>query len=283
MTGAAALPAVPRLRPWRYLRLDRQICASPAWRYPAGFPGRRVPLALSEAALGSEASDYLWYHPLRCYSRLTTTIPGTWSKPEEGILSGESDDSTSVPGPSNSFWRRKSRATREVAGSDGSPQKKDTTYMELRECDDSATWDAMVTGHPFGHPLQAFGWGEVKAASGWRVNRLALYDGDTFRAGAQVLTRGFSGIPFTMTYVPRGPVADPTDAPALKALAEALRRHGQSRRSIFCKVDPAWPDGQDQAIAAAGFIPSSQSVQVTDTYTIDLTQTEAEILAAMRG
>jgi lipid II:glycine glycyltransferase (peptidoglycan interpeptide bridge formation enzyme) len=155
--------------------------------------------------------------------------------------------------------------------------------MELRECDDSATWDALVTGHPFGHPLQAFGWGEVKAAAGWRVNRLALYDGGTFRAGAQVLTRGFSGIPFTMTYVPRGPVADPTDAPALKALAEGLLRHGQRRRSIFCKVDPAWLAGQDQAIASAGFFRSSQSVQVTDTYTIDLTQTEAEILAAMRG
>jgi peptidoglycan pentaglycine glycine transferase (the first glycine) len=156
--------------------------------------------------------------------------------------------------------------------------------MELRECDDQATWDALVNGHPFGHPLQAYGWGEVKAAAGgWSVDRLALYDGDTFRAGAQVLTRGFPGLPFTMTYVPRGPVADPTDVEALRALALALRRHGSRRRSIFCKVDPAWPAGQNQAVTAAGFIPSSQSVQVTDTYTIDLSRSEQEILAEMRG
>lgn len=155
--------------------------------------------------------------------------------------------------------------------------------MELRECGDAATWDSLVAGHPFGHPLQCFGWGNVKAASGWRVDRLAVYDGDTFRAGAQVLTRAFPGLPFTMTYVPRGPIALPTDAEALQVLAAALRRHGQRRHSIFCKVDPAWPAGQNHALSTIGFLPSTQAVQVTDTYTIDLTQTEAEILAGMRG
>lgn len=155
--------------------------------------------------------------------------------------------------------------------------------MELREVTDAATWDFAVARHRFGHPLQCWGWGEVKRASGWRAHRLALYDGSDFRAGAQILTRTFPGIPFTMTYVPRGPVITPDDSQALDTLASGLRRHARGQRGIFCKVDPAWPAGTSHALASVGFRASQESVQVTDTYTIDLSQAADAILANMRS
>jgi peptidoglycan pentaglycine glycine transferase (the first glycine) len=155
--------------------------------------------------------------------------------------------------------------------------------MQLREVRDAAEWDALVAGHPFGHPLQCWGWGEVKRATGWGADRFALFDGDTFRAGVQVLTRPLPGMPLAMTYAPRGPLAAPDDAEALAALAQALRQHGQRRHSIFCKLDPAWEAGTAHALAAAGLRPSTESIQVTDTYTIDLRQSDDAILAAMRS
>lgn len=155
--------------------------------------------------------------------------------------------------------------------------------MELREISDAATWDTAVHAHAYGHPLQCWGWGEVKRATGWLAHRLALYDGSHFRAGAQVLTRSFPGMPFTMTYVPRGPISAPHDSDALRELALGVRRHARDHRSIFCKVDPAWPAGTPNALMAAGFRGSQDSVQVTNTYTIDLRQTEEVILAGMRS
>lgn len=155
--------------------------------------------------------------------------------------------------------------------------------MELREVVAAAEWDGLVAAHPFGHPLQCWGWGEVKAASGWSARRLAVYDAAGFRAGAQVLTRALPGLPFTMSYVPRGPVVAPDDADALAELARALKRHGREQRAIFCKVDPAWPTGADHALAAAGFVPTVETIQVADTYTIDLAQSLDAILANMRG
>ncbi len=155
--------------------------------------------------------------------------------------------------------------------------------MDLRACDDAATWDSLVAGHPFGHPLQCWGWGQVKAATGWQADRLALYDGETFRGGAQVLTRSFPGLPLTMTYVPRGPVVEPADAPALRALAAGLREHGRRHRSLFCKLDPAWPASLEHALGDAGCVPSKELVQVTDTYTIDLRRGEDDLLADMRS
>jgi len=156
--------------------------------------------------------------------------------------------------------------------------------MELREVREAAEWDALVVDHPYGHPLQCWGWGEVKRASGWRAHRLAVFDGGAFRAGAQVLTRPFPArVPLAMTYAPRGPVASPDDTDALRALAEGLRRHGARQGSNFCKMDPAWPDDTAHALLKAGFRPTTENVQVVDTYTIDLTQPEDAILAGMRS
>jgi lipid II:glycine glycyltransferase (peptidoglycan interpeptide bridge formation enzyme) len=123
----------------------------------------------------------------------------------------------------------------------------------------------------------------VKRAAGWRAHRFAVMEGDRFRAGAQVLTRRFRGIPATMLYAPRGPVVAPEDADALGMLARGFRQHARAQHAIFCKVDPAWPAGTPNALANAGFRSSRDPVQVTDTYTIDLRQSEEEILAGMRS
>lgn len=155
--------------------------------------------------------------------------------------------------------------------------------LEARAVTEAAAWDALVAGHPFGHPLQCWGWGEVKRASGWKADRLAIFDGTELRAAAQVLTRPLPGMPLTMTYVPRGPVVRPDDAEALTALSLELRKHGRTQRSIFCKVDPAWPAGTTHALDGGGFRASAEGIQVTETYTIDLRQSEDEILAGMRS
>ena len=155
--------------------------------------------------------------------------------------------------------------------------------MELRDVTEATIWDEAVVRHPFGHPLQCWGWGEVKRAGGWRACRLAVFDGDEFRAGTQVLARPFPGVPLAMLYVPRGPVVAPADTEALALLAHGLRRHAREQHAIFCKVDPAWPAGTEHALASAGFQASRENVQVTDTYTLDLRQSDEEILAGMRS
>jgi lipid II:glycine glycyltransferase (peptidoglycan interpeptide bridge formation enzyme) len=86
-----------------------------------------------------------------------------------------------------------------------------------------------------------------------------------------------------MLYAPRGPVVAPDDADALRALAHGLRSHARRQHAVFCKVDPAWQASIKNALASAGFRMSREAVQVTQTYTIDLRQSEAEILAGMRS
>ncbi len=157
--------------------------------------------------------------------------------------------------------------------------------MQAREITDAAEWDALVASHPRSHPLQLWGWGEVKRASGWGAWRAAVRDeasGD-LRAAAQVLTRRVPRLPLSMLYMPRGPIVAPDDGEALAALMESVSRYGRATGAIFCKADPPWPAGTPHALAAARFAPSGEAVQVTETYTIDLTKSEDDIQAAMRS
>ena len=52
-------------------------------------------------------------------------------------------------------------------------------------------WDSFVNGHPNGHLLQSWGWGEIKASADWYPLRLALWDEGQQKivAAAQVLRR----------------------------------------------------------------------------------------------
>ena len=151
--------------------------------------------------------------------------------------------------------------------------------MQVREITDGQEWDALIATHPQAHPLQTWGWGDVKHASGWGVWRVAVTDEDgTLRAAAQVLRRQIPRLPLSMIYAPRGPVIDPMDGAALEVLSGAIRQHADKVGAIFFKIDPAWPAGTEHVLARAKFAPSNEPVQVTDTYTLDLTKSEDDLL-----
>lgn len=156
--------------------------------------------------------------------------------------------------------------------------------MQARAITSATEWDALIATHAGAHPLQTWGWGEVKRESGWGAWRVAVTeDSGKLRAAAQVLTRRVPRVPLSMIYIPRGPVVDPQDDEALNVLMRAVGDYGRSVGAIFCKADPAWLAGTTHDLAKAKFHPSSEPVQVTETYTIDLTKTEDEILAPMRS
>ena len=59
----------------------------------------------------------------------------------------------------------------------------------------SSDWDKFLSGHPEAHLLQTTAWGELKAAFGWRVLRVAA------EGGAQVLLRRLP-LGFSLAYIP---------------------------------------------------------------------------------
>src|SRR5436305_8748371 len=73
----------------------------------------------------------------------------------------------------------------------------------------SPEWDhALLSAH---NPslLQSWRWGEFKRQSGWSPYRLSVADTDgplSSAIHAQVLFRSLPRLPFSIAYIPRGPV-----------------------------------------------------------------------------
>src|SRR5580698_8927212 len=114
--------------------------------------------------------------------------------------------------------------------------------MHLEPVTDREAWDQFVSDHPFGHPLQLWGWGEAKRGSGWEPIRLALSGDGSWLAGAEVLLWRIPKLGREIAYVPRGPIAEPGSEVAKKFLRE-LARWARERKVLYLRVEPAWTKG----------------------------------------
>ncbi len=145
----------------------------------------------------------------------------------------------------------------------------------IQKCTDREQWDDYVL-EAGGHPLQLWGWGQLKSGHGWAADRYFLIDDedhDTILSAAQVLTRH---LPFPLkafSYIPRGPIGDRADE-LLLLIADSVKR---DLKSVALSVEPETkeftpPDGWKRA---------SNSILPAETVALDLKKPESELLAVM--
>ena len=165
---------------------------------------------------------------------------------------------------------------------------------------DRERWDSFVSSHPTGHLLQSWGWGELKAGSGWHPLRLALWDTEEERivAVAQVLRRTPLRIPpllGNLAYIPKGPVLgwSQDDLAVRQAfftqLLAALRRAGAIALQVELPLaleggtaSQAEEAGEAQGFLAAMKFHPVRPVQPARTILLDLARGEDELLAGMK-
>lgn len=143
----------------------------------------------------------------------------------------------------------------------------------------AAEWDTFVQQQARAHVLQLAAWGELKAAYGWQIARIALREGDKIVAGSQVLLKGLPLRLGTMAYLPMGPYV--MNAEQYPVLWDALRYQlTRNHRAAFLKIEPGiYPDAPDWS--PWGFKLSPQTVQPPNTILIDIRGSEDDILARM--
>jgi lipid II:glycine glycyltransferase (peptidoglycan interpeptide bridge formation enzyme) len=95
-------------------------------------------------------------------------------------------------------------------------------------------WDSFVIENG-GHLLQSWNWGEFKARHGWKAERILATDGAS-QAGAQVLFR--QGGPFSIAYVPRGPVLPSAESESGKLLFAQIHEACRLRRALHVILEP---------------------------------------------
>ena len=147
--------------------------------------------------------------------------------------------------------------------------------MKLLQCHDKQIWDDYVLENS-GHPLQLWGWGEVKSVHGWIASRLLLIDDSEKVIGAvQLLVRRLPWPFKSLSYVPRGPVVDEKyRGDLLILLTEYAKR---VHHSVAITIEP---DGI-QFEVPKGWKQSNNHILPTKTIILDLTKPDSELLNDM--
>ena len=149
--------------------------------------------------------------------------------------------------------------------------------IELQKCADKEQWDEYVLEHE-GHPLQLWGWGQVKAAHGWTAERVFAYDTDQedkIVGAAQILIRKLP-LPFrSFAYIPRGPIGELLFRNEfLDALSLLVKR---DYRSVALSVEP----NSFEFDPPAGWKRSANKILSPETILLDITKSENELLSDM--
>lgn len=146
--------------------------------------------------------------------------------------------------------------------------------MYIDTCYDPLQWDTVV--HEYGgHPLQLWGWGEVKAAHGWTAHRYLVRRDDDIVGAAQVLVRPLPRPLRGFAYIPRGPVCDGDDQDeVLAAVALHVKQH---IRAVVLSVEPP----RENPPTGKGWRRSTNTILIPDTLILDLSQSEEALQEAM--
>lgn len=158
--------------------------------------------------------------------------------------------------------------------------------LSVVEIDESnrAYWDQEIAKFEIVHPLNAFGWGKVRAVDGWSPTYLMAKRGDAVTGAIMILTKQIPLTGFSIMYAPRGPVFNPSDQETLKALLERIQMEARKKRAIFLRMDPHIKENEilkhEDPFVKTGFIHLKQRWSFwntpRDVYRIDLTKAQNE-------
>jgi len=153
-------------------------------------------------------------------------------------------------------------------------------------------WDDFVARHPYGHLLQTWGWGELKASVGWYPIRFALWDVEQqqMMAAAQVLRHPTGRFPLRaghFAYIPKGPVLDWSQRLLCDALFSQLHRQLANLGALTLRIELpqkaniAGSEDIRKRVISLGFHPA-RAIQPVRTILLDLTPSEETLLARMK-
>lgn len=145
-----------------------------------------------------------------------------------------------------------------------------------KKCDESGVWDEIV--HDLGgHPLQLWGWGELKSAHNWSAHRVICVDDsdNTVVGGAQILVRPLPGVFKRICYIPRGPVwRDGEERGVLSAITRYVKQY---LPGVVLTIEP----DTDSLVLPEGWRVSKNTILIPRTLILDLDNDESALLGAM--
>ena len=151
--------------------------------------------------------------------------------------------------------------------------------LETQVITDQSQW-ASIVDELSAHPLQAWGWGELKSKTGpWDAHRLLFSEHGEHVGGCQVLVRSVPKPFGTMAYAPRGPFSK--DPSRLGEMADAAAAWAKAEVKPVClKIEPGVPQ---EALALSRGWREGHKILLAKTAVMDLTLDEEALQKSIHG
>jgi lipid II:glycine glycyltransferase (peptidoglycan interpeptide bridge formation enzyme) len=155
--------------------------------------------------------------------------------------------------------------------------------IELNRPAEREQWNLFVARSAFGHFMQTCEWGDFKCRMGWTSSRIGVEQDGRLVAGSQILFRKLPLFPYSIAYVPKGPMIDIGDRALAGALIRGLHEEAKKRRAMFVKIEPDFVNSQDtqERLAELGFKHVPMTNQPRCTFLVDLDIDEKTLLQNM--
>ena len=123
---------------------------------------------------------------------------------------------------------------------EGKPQYERSIFQLERSAD---AWKESLSTLVQNHPLQSWSWGALKQRWGWQAIPLLLSIAESSSgipppAAAMVLKRKIPRTPFSILYVPKGPLLDYKNPALRRVVLAQLESIARREKAIFIKIDP---------------------------------------------
>jgi lipid II:glycine glycyltransferase (peptidoglycan interpeptide bridge formation enzyme) len=157
--------------------------------------------------------------------------------------------------------------------------------MQVQVINDREQWNRFVESAATGYVTQTYEWSELGDLLGGEFVRLGAVEDGELRAAMVVEVFRMPPLGRRYLYVPRGPVLDDPDSPALAALVAEARRLAQRTGAFTLKLEPNVLDGDERwvrALARLGFRRNPYATHPRRSWVVDVRPSESDLLANMK-
>jgi len=157
--------------------------------------------------------------------------------------------------------------------------------MQVELVTDRGVWNRFVESRLTGNITQTYEWGELGHARDGGCLRLGVFMGGELVGAMLLIAERAPLIRRPYFYVPRGPVVDDPNGPALEALCARAEVEAKRRGAFMLKVEPNVADADAHwltALAALGFRRNPHATHPRRSWMLDIRPPEEQILSGMK-
>ena len=152
----------------------------------------------------------------------------------------------------------------------------------VKSIENKKEWEKFILSHKSQSFLQSWNWGETNKLTGNDVFRVGYLKGGRMIGAAQVIIERARRGPYFL--IPGGPLLDWKDKPLVEFVVNHLRMVANEKKVWFIRIRPEVLDSTEsqKEFKSFGFVKSPMHLHAQNTWVLDITPTEDQILAGMR-